>query len=1063
MQKKQQRTQEVPFDEKLILFKYFLSLLGKNSFSIVAKDLRSDEILGYDEQGNTHFLGEICRRYLRFGKLNNEKLTEYDENICRHIRVIGDRRGGLTLKYFQYLGLLFTEIYLDKYFNDKAGFVAELNDFISEQNAEFVGLNISPYKKDKLNKLCFMCATGSGKTLMMHINILQYQHYVNKANTLGHTISQNRIILLTPNEGLSSQHLEEFRMSNITAALFTKGIMGSELVTIIDIHKLEEDSKVKTVSVDEFEGNNLVLVDEGHKGLSGGVWYDFRNRLSSDGFSFEYSATFKQALKSGKSKKSKDTQLLIDEYGKTIIMDYSYKYFYNDGYGKEYRIYNLKENMTHEQEMLYLTGCLLYFYQQLKVFNDYKVNFTEFFIDKPLLVFVGNSVNKAGVKKELTDIEKVISFINSFTYESEKAIQRIKAVLSENTGLTNQFGKELFWNSFLYLQNTFHEDYKAAYHDAIKVLFSSEKPGRLYVCNMKLVPGEISLKIGQDGDIFGIISIGDTAALVKSCELRGIVTQTNEFDNQSLFKKINEKSSPINILIGSRKFTEGWNSWRVSTMGLINFAKGEGSQAIQLFGRGVRLRGYKGCLKRSRALQDEIVVPRNLDYLEKLTIFGIKADYMSIFKDYLEKEDLKANDNIYEIKLSTISRFNVVRDKGLKVLRLQEGINFKKQGERLILSAPTEDFEDYILKNKVFLDCYSKVQSLVSTFDSYESQSMKKENNLTMLSYLDYSRIYFELQRYKNEKGFYNISIDSYKLKEILQASHWYSLLIPSSELRASSMEDISRLTDVAIMLLKRYIDKYFRYYKSKWESPYLQYDNLSESDNNFVGEYVLSYDMEESLGESFEEFIEESVKILNEKKYISDYERSWKCLSLFDFKNHLYAPLLRIKEARVKIEVSPVSLTESEKIFVDLLNEYVKTNKSELHKRELFLLRNKSKTGIGFFEAGGFYPDFIMWIIDGENQYVNFIDPKGIMLLSKQENNPKILFYSRIKGLQRRLESTNTNVILNSFVLSITSAKEVQLQYNLTSMEELEDKNVLFLEDGVFCIEKMIKKILLI
>ena len=1056
MPKKQQRTVEVPFDEKLILFKYFLSLLGKDAFSLVSKDLKSDDILGYDEQGNTYFFSEICRRYLRHGKLNKAKLQEYDENICRHIKDIGERRGGLTLKYFQYLGLLFTEMYLDRYFGDKTEFVSELNAFVTSQSAEFPGINISSYDEDKLNKLCFMCATGSGKTLMMHINILQYQHYFSKAKALHPALSQNRIILLTPNEGLSAQHLDEFRLSGITSALFTKGISGSELVTIIDIHKLEEQGKAKTVSVDEFEGNNLVLVDEGHKGLSGEVWYDFRTRLSADGFSFEYSATFKQALKSGKSK---DSQELIDEYGKAIIMDYSYKYFYNDGYGKDYRIYNLKENMTDEQEMLYLTGCLLSFYQQLKVYGDNKTNFIEFLVEKPLLVFVGNRVTATVAKDELTDIEKVLSFIDSFTENAEKTIGRIKSVLSEDTGLVNQYGKELFWNSLSYLQTAFGENYEAIYLDSLKVLFLAEKPGRLYVCNMKLVQGEISLKIGQDGDTFGVISVGDTAALTKNCDLKGIVTQTNEFDNESLFSRINEKSSPINILIGSRKFTEGWNSWRVSTMGLINFAKGEGSQAIQLFGRGVRLKGYKGCLKRSRALQDEIVVPKNLDYLEKLTIFGIKADYMSVFKDYLEKEDLKANDNIYEIKLPTISRFDKVRDKGLKVLRLQDGVNFKKQGERLVLCSPSDDFDEYIIKNKVVIDCYSKVQSLVSTVDSSELISMKEENKLTALSYLDYNRVYLELQRYKNEKGFYNISIDAHLLKDVLQANHWYNLLIPASELLVASMESISRITDVAIMLLKGYLEKYYKFYKSKWESPYLQYDNLAETDNNFIGEYILSYDMDENLGESFEKFIEETSALLNEEKHISDYEKSWNGLSLFDFRNHLYAPLVRMKGGRVKIEVAPVSLTESEKQFVDLLNDYAKAEKSEFEKKELFLLRNKSKTGIGFFEAGGFYPDFIMWIIDGKKQYVNFIDPKGILLLAKQENNSKILFSKHIKELQDRLEETAPNMALNSFILSITSAKEVKSHYNLTSIKELEDKNVLFLEDGIDCIEKMMAK----
>src|SRR5699024_8943807 len=105
----------------------------------------------------------------------------------------------------------------------------------------------------------------------------------------------------------------------------------------------------KTVSIDSFEQNNLVLVDEAHRGLAGDVWYDYRTRLSADGgFAFEYSATFKQALRTLNPKKAKE-QALLEEYCKSIIMDYSYKFFYNDGYGKEYRIYNLRSGIDEEQ------------------------------------------------------------------------------------------------------------------------------------------------------------------------------------------------------------------------------------------------------------------------------------------------------------------------------------------------------------------------------------------------------------------------------------------------------------------------------------------------------------------------------------------------------------------------------------------------------------------------------------------------------------------------------------------------------------------------------------------
>ena len=56
----------------------------------------------------------------------------------------------------------------------------------------------------------------------------------------------------------------------------------------------------KTVAIDAFEGNNLVLVDEGHRGAAGEDWMGKRTRLSEDGFSFEYSATFGQAIKAEK-------------------------------------------------------------------------------------------------------------------------------------------------------------------------------------------------------------------------------------------------------------------------------------------------------------------------------------------------------------------------------------------------------------------------------------------------------------------------------------------------------------------------------------------------------------------------------------------------------------------------------------------------------------------------------------------------------------------------------------------------------------------------------------------
>ena len=90
---------------------------------------------------------------------------------------------------------------------------------------------------------------------------------------------------------------------------------------------------------------------------------------------------------------------------------------------------------------------------------------------------------------------------------------------------------------------------------------------------------------------------------------------------------------------------EGWNSWRVSNMGLLNIGKSEGSLIIQLFGRGVRLRGRDMSLKRSSALDDGYH-PSDINLLETLNIFALRADYMGQFREYLENEGIFTHETL---------------------------------------------------------------------------------------------------------------------------------------------------------------------------------------------------------------------------------------------------------------------------------------------------------------------------------------------------------------------------------------------------------------------------------
>jgi len=140
-------------------------------------------------------------------------------------------------------------------------------------------------------------------------------------------------------------------------------------------------------------------------------------------------------------------------------------------------------------------------------------------------------------------------------------------------------------------------------------------------------------------------------------------------------------------------------------------------------------------------------------------------------------------------------------------------------------------------------------------------------------------------------------------------------------------------------------------------------------------------------------------------------------------------------------------------------LQKFCETHKEFFDGKELYLLRNMSRgRGIGFFEAGNFYPDFILWLLAGKRQYVSFIDPKGLRNL-EGPNDPKIRFYLTIKDLERQLG--DPDVVLNSFIVSATRVPEVAWWDGGMTKEEFEARNVLFQrEDQATYIAKLLEKV---
>jgi len=1036
------RAPALRFDQRLVLNQWMLRLFDVSSLeSLTTPDMKRPECELLDDNNVSLFYHELTRPLFDHPKLTNDDLLRYDSNIVKHSEAINARRREpIRWKYFQYLALLFTEIYLDRYFRDPEGLLDELNAQVERfNNGEWLSQGgrlvahplpdrdrVEPYELSGLSKIAFWMATGSGKTLLMHVNIHQYLHYL---RLHGREHELNRIILLTPNEGLSRQHLDELTQSGIEAELFSKdapGLFRRRMVEIIDVHKIREEMGEKTVAVDAFEGNNLVLVDEGHRGAGGFEWMDKRDRLCEDGFSFEYSATFGQAMKASGNRE------LEQEYARCILVDYSYKHFYGDGYGKDYRILNLADDSDADTNRLYLTACLLAFYQQQRLYRDREVEFRPFLLEDPLWVFVGRTVTGGTSKADkltLSDVIVVLKFLAEFVADRRGSVALIGRLLGGAPGLLDDRGRDIFANAYPYLVEK-RLTAAEVFTDTLSTLFNAANPAALHVENLKGVDGEIALRIGEN-EPFGLINVGNDSRLCQLCEEHEELAVTELEFSDSLFDQINQSGSTINMLIGAKKFSEGWNSWRVSTMGLLNIGRTEGSDIIQLFGRGVRLKGHELSLKRSNRIEG-LQAPEHVTLLETLNVFGIRADYMRQFKEYLEEEGLPTDDNRIEIALPVINNLGKRR---LKIVALKEGLDFKKDAPKPVLSLPPEDMRQH----PIVVNWYPKVQAQESAGVRISPElSDLNRGKLTAnhVAFMDMEALYEDLQELKAERAWHNLNLPREAIADLLSADGWYCLYIPPEELEYDSFRKVRRWEEIAGLLLRKYCDRYYNHEKSAWESDNLEPRELQSDDPNFIEQYRVLLD------ESMEEV---AAKLTELKETIGRGEMrelSWGKLHAIAFQQHLYYPLLYIEYSGV--QVTPVALNDGERDFVVDLREYYREQPDFFKGRELYLLRNQSRgRGIGFFEANNFHPDFILWLVEGDHQYVLFADPKGLRNLDGLDD-PKIRLHETIKQIEQRVG--DPDLTLNSCIVSVTTPE--QTPFWGTDRTTMEEHHVFFQDD---------------
>ncbi len=931
------------------------------------------------------------------------------------------------LRYYQILALLFTECFL----SDAAA---------------------APGAPNGKNMLAYWMATGSGKTLVMHLNILQYLHHFCEKEDY-----RVQLFLTTPLAELIQQHRRELEpyvrklnevynnrlelTINTTQALLQKPD---------DYFRLSEDERVR----------RLILVDEAHIGLSSkqsGEFRKLRSRLNvGSSFLFEYSATFHNVAKE-----------LKEAYDNAIIYRYDYARFYGDGYGKDHFFKPIAADQVADADTEIrdnLNECFHVMEDKLQTFKRLRQS-EEIDIDltyhRPLMAFMGHTVenpDKEGENDEVSDIQKVLDFLAALT-EAER--QRLRSV----------FGGDII--------------------------------GPLVVARTPENNNELLLSYGE-GEKWGMINVGDGLRFYNSIENSRIEKREEVITTSRLrFENLDDEGSPINVLIGSRKFAEGWNSYRLSVIDLINLGHSKGNLIIQIFGRGVRLRG-KGSNGKRRYLahndnyyllaQDKEAAIRKL---ETLTVFSLQRSYLERFIKEVHEGGVPRFHTFKVPVTSTFFRVDANTSIDFEDYRHKLPI-FKQSG------SANRGIKRVFIRNGniryTYLDTRARLESAPTAANCIEKSGTLNNWRVQTLDYrTDKTQhapnVYEELRqsneryrRYLNRAGLAAVihreaqknQLQIYADKQMPTIDDLLALI---EEIRYQKpADDLIAWTDrlnrrVAIDVIRKLRNRINAHIN---RANYV-YEPLARKD--FIYEYSVTKEFQ--TREAYEAFLAAVDTARNTRENPESEIQKSLVLSLGKHHRHIYEPLLLDPAVWVEgaslsrtrggtslsrlnnVKISPDRLNAGEKKFVEDLMEYLRRFSRNSERYEFYLMRNVGKIGI-YLESdeGSYFPDFVLWAIDTTHEvtHILFIDPKGQRAIIDDTTlryHPKVRLARKsedktLTTLEKRLAATQGRTFcLHSFILLRDSSELGKGKSDAWIAENMIDSHILRLnwhekmEDG--------------
>lgn len=502
-----------------------------------------------------------------------------------------------------------------------------------------------------INRMGFWMATGSGKSLVL-IKLIEILWRLMRRGE----IPTHPVLVLTARDDLLEQlkaHVAEFNEGRTAFRIHLEDlksypdrlrnfypIVGEHELTVFfyradnlsdeqQVSQKSKNTERKRVNFSNYEnsGRWFVLLDEAHKGdKEESKRQHIYSIISRNGFLFNFSATFT------------DPRDIL-----TTVYNFNLSEFVRAGYSKhicilkqENRAFRNDEDYKGEEKQRVVLKALLMLAYARKAQEALPSDPSAY--HRPLMLTLVNSVKTedADLKLFFRELERIgQGDVDEQVWK--QAREELWKELAEGPEWLFE-GERFQADSALFKSITDNE--------LLKLVYNAPAPGEIEVLLRPSNRQEMAFKLKSAEQPFALIKIGDISSWLKE-ELEGYEV-IEGYEDEGFFRRLNEEDSPINILMGSRTFYEGWDSNRPNVITYINIGTGTEAKKfiLQSVGRGVRIeplpRHRKRLLSLYNAGQVDEATFRALrnqaDALETLFVFGTNRQALRTVIEQLDQE-----------------------------------------------------------------------------------------------------------------------------------------------------------------------------------------------------------------------------------------------------------------------------------------------------------------------------------------------------------------------------------------------------------------------------------------